>query len=337
MSKLWKGRIEYAAVMLIRMAVLMMLLSIIIFVIADKCPGDPLKSYYGDGVERLSIEERQAAEERLGLDQPLPVRYFKWAKNFIRGDLGLSYEYKQPVAEVIGSMWLNTLILGGIAYVITFGLAIWLGKFCALHEDSMADRIICKIGVVSGNIPAFTMALLLILIFSVNLRIFPAGGAYTYGMSDSIADRLYHLVLPVTVLVLEHLWYYAYMIRNKLVEETRQDYVLLCKAEGMPRKAIINKSCMRNIMPSLLVMMAVSVPHILGGTYVVETVFSYPGLGTLSFESAMYKDYNMLMALCMVTGLVVLVFNMMAKVINEFIDPRMQYEKTSEEVAGYEA
>ena len=337
MSSIWKDRIEYGTVMMVRVAVLMVMLSIIIFVIADKCPGDPLKSYYGDGAERLSIEERQAAEERLGLDQPLPVRYFKWAKNFIRGDLGLSYKYKQPVAEVIGSMWLNTLILGGIAYVITFGLAIWLGKFCALHEDSMADRVICKIGVISGNIPAFFMALLLILIFSVNLRILPAGGAYSYGMSGSVADRLCHLVLPVTVLVLEHLWYYAYMIRNKLVEETRQDYVLLCKAEGMPRKAIINKSCMRNIMPSLLVMMAVSVPHILGGTYVVETVFSYPGLGTLSFESAMYKDYNMLMALCMITGLVVLVFNMMAKVINEFIDPRMQYEKTSEEVAGYEA
>ena len=337
MSSIWKDRIEYGTVMMVRVAVLMVMLSIIIFVIADKCPGDPLKSYYGDGAERLSIEERQAAEERLGLDQPLPVRYFKWAKNFIRGDLGLSYKYKQPVAEVIGSMWLNTLILGGIAYVITFGLAIWLGKFCALHEDSMADRVICKIGVISGNIPAFFMALLLILIFSVNLRILPAGGAYSYGMSGSVADRLCHLVLPVTVLVLEHLWYYAYMIRNKLVEETRQDYVLLCKAEGMPRKAIINKSCMRNIMPSLLVMMAVSVPHILGGTYVVETVFSYPGLGTLSFESAMYKDYNMLMALCMITGLVVLVFNMMAKVINEFIDPRMQYEKTAEEVAGYEA
>lgn len=336
MNETWKNRIEYAAAMLARMAVLMILLSIIIFVIADKCPGDPLRSYYGDGAERLSIEERQAAETRLGLDQPLPVRYVRWVKNFVKGDLGLSYKYKQPVSEVIGSMWANTLILGGLAYVLTFGLAVRLGKFCALHEDSTADRIICKIGVISGNIPAFFMALLLILIFSVNLRILPAGGAYSYGMSGNFADRLYHLVLPVTVLVLEHLWYYAYMIRNKLVEETRQDYVLLCKAEGMPRKAIISKSCMRNIMPSLLVMMAISVPHILGGTYVVETVFSYPGLGTLSFESAMYKDYNMLMALCMITGLAVLVFNMMAKVINEFIDPRMQYEKTAEEVAGYE-
>ena len=105
----------------------------------------------------------------------------------------------------------------------------------------------------------------------------------------------------------------------------------------MPQRVILNKSCMRNILPSLLVMMAISVPHILGGTYVVETVFAYPGLGTLSFESAMYKDYNMLMALCMVTGLVVLVFNMIAKILNEFIDPRMQYEKRLGEEAEYEA
>lgn len=328
MNETWKKRIKYTAAMLVRMAILMILLSIIIFVIADKCPGDPLKSYYGDGAERLSAEERQAAEERLGLNEPMMVRYGLWVKNFFEGDLGISFKYKQPVTEVISKMWLNTLVLGGLAYVITFVLAAWLGKFCALHEDSMADRIICKIGVVSGNIPAFVMALLLILLFSVNLKILPAGGAYSYGMSESVMDRIYHLVLPVTVLVMEHLWYYAYMIRNKLSAETRQDYVLLCKAEGMPRRTILNKSCMRNIMPSLLVMMAVSVPHILGGTYVVETVFAYPGLGTLSFESAMYKDYNMLMALCMITGLVVLVFNMAAKIMNEFIDPRMQYEKS---------
>ena len=328
MNETWKKRIKYTAAMLARMAVLMILLSIIIFVIADKCPGDPLKSYYGDGAERLSSEERQAAEERLGLNEPVMVRYGQWVKNFFEGDLGISFKYKQPVTEVISKMWLNTLVLGGLAYVLTFMLAIWLGKFCALHEDSIADRIICKIGVVSGNIPAFVMALLLILIFSVNLKLFPAGGAYSYGMSESIMDRLYHLVLPVTVLVLEHLWYYAYMIRNKLSAETRQDYVMLCKAEGMPRKTIVRKSCMRNIMPSLLVMMAVSLPHILGGTYVVETVFSYPGLGTLSFESAMYKDYNMLMALCMITGMVVLIFNMAAKILSEFIDPRMQYEKS---------
>ena len=140
-------------------------------------------------------------------------------------------------------------------------------------------------------------------------------------------DRIFHLILPVTVLVLEHLWYYTYMIRNKLIEETRQEYVLLCKAKGIPRKIIMKKQCMRNIMPSMLTIMAIAVPHILGGTYVVEMVFSYPGLGVLSFEAAKYQDYNMLMALCLITGVVVLVFNIAAQIINEFIDPRMSYER----------
>ena len=153
------------------------------------------------------------------------------------------------------------------------------------------------------------------------------------GHAEDLADRLWHLVLPVTVMVLGHLWYYAYMIRNKLLEETRKDYVMLCKAQGIPRGQILRHYCFRNILPSLLVIMAIAVPHILGGTYVVEMVFAYPGLGTLSFESALYKDYNMLMALCMLTGAVVLVCNLLAQIISEFIDPRMQYE-TIEEVSA---
>jgi peptide/nickel transport system permease protein len=223
-------------------------------------------------------------------------------------------------------MWKNTLYLGGLAYVVTFGLAILLGQFCALREGSRLDRMICKVGVVSGNIPAFFLALVLILVFSVKLGILPVGGAYSYGKETQLTDRLIHLILPVSVLVLEHLWYYAYMVRNKLIEESRQDYVLLCKAKGLSRRRILTRNCMKNILPSLTVMMAISVPHILGGTYVVETVFAYPGLGTLSFQSAMYQDYNMLMALCMLTGLVVVFFQLVAQIISEAIDPRMAYE-----------
>ena len=123
------------------------------------------------------------------------------------------------------------------------------------------------------------------------------------------------------------------MVRNRLSQETREDYGLLCKAEGISRRKILCRHCLRNIMPSMLVIMAISVPHILGGTYVVETVFSYPGLGTLSFEAAMYQDYNMLMALCLLTGAVVLVFNLLAQIVSEFIDPRMRLVKNVKEAA----
>ena len=235
------------------------------------------------------------------------------------------------MTAVIGNVWLNTLLLGIIAYLATFALAIALGMFCALREDRPADRIICRIGTISANVPSFFLALLLILVFSVNLGILPSGGAYDLGKSGDWLNRAVHLILPVSVLVLQHLWYYAYMVRNKLLEETRKDYVLLCKAEGIPRRTILCRHCFRNIMPSMLVIMAISLPHILGGTYVVEMVFGYPGLGTLSFEAAMYQDYNMLMALTMLTGGAVLIFNMLAQVLSERIDPRMEYEKLLQE------
>lgn len=311
--------------------IVLLLLSIAVFVIARLCPGDPLKAYYGDGAEHMSEMEKDAARERLGLNDSMATQYFRWFENLTEGNLGLSYKYKQPVTAVIGNVWLNTLLLGIIAYLATFALAIALGMFCALREDSPADRMICRIGTISANVPSFFLALLLILVFSVNLGILPSGGAYDLGKSGDWLNRAVHLILPVSVLVLQHLWYYAYMVRNKLLEETRKDYVLLCKAEGIPRRTILCRHCFRNIMPSMLVIMAISMPHILGGTYVVEMVFGYPGLGTLSFEAAMYQDYNMLMALTMLTGGAVLIFNMLAQVLSERIDPRMEYEKLLQE------
>ncbi|SCJ69631.1 Oligopeptide transport system permease protein oppB [uncultured Eubacterium sp.] len=333
MSNSWKEKSIYVIKKMLQMLIVLILLSVIVFVIARLCPGDPLKAYYGDGVEHMSEMQKEFARERLGLNDSMMKQYGSWVECLFEGDLGLSYKYKQPVSDVIGGVWVNTLILGGFSYILTFVLSALLGMFCSLREDTLIDRIICKIGVISGSIPAFFLALLLILIFAVNLKLLPTSGAYSYGNGGDFFDRLYHLILPVTVMVLEHLWYYAYMVRNKLVEETREDYVLLCKSEGIPRRKILYRHCLRNIMPSMLVIMAISVPHILGGTYVVETVFSYPGLGTLSFEAAMYQDYNMLMALCLLTGFVVLVFNLLAQIINEFIDPRMKYEKNLQEVA----
>ena len=316
---------------LLQMIVVLLILSFLVFVIARLCPGEPLRAYYGDGIEHMSQAQKEAAREKLGLDASLPAQYVHWFSGLLHGDLGLSFKYKQPVGEVIGDMWQNTLILGLTAYVLTFIFAVLLGSFCALRENSTADRIICRVGTVSSNIPVFFVSLLLIMLFSVKLGWLPAGGAYSYGNSGSLPDRLLHLVLPVLALMLEHLWYYAYLVRNMLAEETRRDYVLLCKAEGMSRGRILRRHCLRNVLPSLFVIMAFSLPHILGGTYIVEMVFAYPGLGTLSFESAMYQDYNMLMALTMLTGAVILLFNLGAQLLSEYVDPRTGYARQRRE------
>lgn len=303
------------------------LLSVMVFYMARLAPGDPLVSYYGDRVEKMSPKERERAEDKLGLNAPVTVQYVRWLDRAFHGDFGISYKYKMDVMEVIKERVGNTLVLGGIGFFLTFGLSLLLGVLCAWHEDRVIDRIICKVGTVISCIPEFWLSLVLILIFAVNLKWLPSSGAYTIGREEETADRIWHLILPMTVVVSGHLWYYAYMVRNKLLEEVRADYVLLARAKGLGKRSILFRHCLWNMLPSYLSIMAISVPHILGGTYIVEMVFSYPGLGTLSYESARYQDYNLLMILCLLSGILVILCNMAAQAINERIDPRMKAQE----------
>lgn len=300
------------------------LLSAAAFFISRLAPGDPLVSYYGDHAERMSLQERQWAEEKLGLNDPLPAQYMRWLGRAFQGDFGISYKYKRDVTEVIGERMGNTLILGGIGFLLIFGLALLLGIFCAWHEEKLADRIVCRIGIVTSCIPEFWLSLLLILIFAVNLKWLPSSGAYTVGREGEIGDRIRHLILPLLAVILGHLWYYAYLIRNRILEETRADYVLLARSKGLKKSSIMLRHCLRNILPTYFSIMAISVPHILGGTYMIEMVFSYPGIGTLAYESARYKDYNLLMVLCMLSGVGVILCSMAAQLISERIDPRIR-------------
>lgn len=304
----------------------MFLLSFIVFFMARLSPGDPLVSYYGEGVEKISAEQKQIAMDKLGLNDSIFTQYIKWLSNASKGNFGISFKYKQDVLEVINDMYMNTIILGGVSYILTFILSLFLGVMCAFYEDKLVDKLICKLGVITNSIPSFWISLILILIFSINLKILPTSGAYSIGRESNIYDRILHLILPITVIILSHLWYYAYMIRNKLIEEKRQNYVLYCKSKGLTDKEIMYKHCIRNIIPSYINLMAVSVPHIIGGTYIVEKVFSYPGLGTLCFESAKYHDYNMLLVLSLITGALVLFSSMIAQIISNYIDPRMKHD-----------
>lgn len=308
------------------------LLSVLVFYISRLAPGDPLVSYYGDRAEKLSLEEQEWARERLGLNDPIYVQYIRWLQRASQGDFGISYKYKTDVTEVIGSRIMNTLLLGGIGFVLIFSLALLLGVVCAWQEDKLPDRMICRIGTVTGCIPEFWLSLVLILIFSVGLRLLPSSGAYSIGKEDDLADRVRHLVLPLAVVVISHLWYYAYMVRNKLLEEVRAEYVLLARMKGLSKSRVMLGHCLRNVLPSYFSIMAISVPHVLGGTYIVETVFSYPGIGTLTYESARYRDYNLLMLLSLLTGITVIFCNMAAQAVSERIDPRVRMDDRK----GYE-
>lgn len=305
----------------------LLILSAAVFCIARLAPGDPLVSYYGDRVEKMSPQEREWAEEKLGLNDPLAVQYVRWLGWAVQGDFGISYKYKMPVTEVIAQRMGNTLLLGGVGLLLIFGGALLLGIFCAWQEDRWPDRLLCRAGTVLSCIPEFWLSLVLILVFAMGLRWLPSSGAYSIGGEGNVGDRLVHLILPLTVVILSHLWYYAYLVRNRLLEEVRADYVLLARVKGLPRRAVLFRHCLRSALPAYLSILAISIPHVLGGTYIVETVFSYPGLGTLSYESARYQDYNLLMVLCLLSGSVVMLCNLAAQAINERIDPRIRGER----------
>ncbi len=302
----------------------LLVLSVLVFTMSRLAPTDPLQAYYGDRTEKMSAAEKGAARQRLGLNDSIPVQYVRWLKLAMQGDFGISYQYKQPVTKVISQRIGNTLILGGLGFLLTFAGALALGTLCAWYEDRWLDKILCKLGTVSSCIPEFWLSLMLILIFSVTLRWLPSSGAYTIGRADDLLDRAVHLILPITVVILSHLWYYAYLVRSKLLEETRREYVLLARAKGLSRKAVLLRHCLPAILPSYFSLMAISVPHILGGTYLVEAVFSYPGIGTLCYESARYADYNLLMLLCLMTGGLVMVSALLGQAVSARIDPRLR-------------
>lgn len=302
----------------------LLVLSLAVFYAARLAPGDPLASYYGERVERMTAEERLRAEERLGLHEPIHIQYLRWLDGVRRGEFGISFKYKADVKDVIAGRLVNTLLLGGVSLLLIFLLALPLGMLCVRFEDRWPDRLLCRMGTAVSCVPEFWLSLVLILLFSVTLRIFPSSGA-----GEGLPDRLRHLVLPVTAVTAGHLWYAVFLVRGRLLEEVRMEYVLLAKSKGLSRAAILFRHCLRNILPSCLSLMAVFAPHILGGTYVVEMVFSYPGLGALSYESARYRDYNLLMLLCLLTGGAVMCFGMLAQALGEFLDPGQKREEDS--------
>ncbi len=309
---------------LLLLVLCMFLLSIAVFFIARLAPGDPLQSFYGDALELMTETEKEAARERLGLQAGLCTQYVHWLAQAFQGDFGLSFKYKMPVLDVIRPLIGNTLLLGLLAYVLVFALAVVLAVFCVLYEDRSIDKAICKIGTATYYIPGFWLGVVLVLIFSVNLGWLPSSGAYDVGMKGNIGNRVQHLILPLIVMITSHLWYYAYMIRNKLLDEVRKDYVLFAKAKGCTGREIVWKHCLRNVAPTIVSIMAISIPHVTGGTVVVEAVFNYPGIGNLAVESAKYHDYNLLMVTVLLTGMAVFAGSFIAQTVNEEIDPRMK-------------
>ncbi|WP_330665034.1 ABC transporter permease [Tepidibacter sp.] len=309
----------------IREAILtIVILSFGVFIISHLAPGDSLVSVYGSGVERISNELREKAIDDLGLNKPLIYQYGVWIKNSIKGDLGYSFKYKMPVKDVIKTRLPNTILLIGLCLSLTFILSIALGLITALNEGKLVDRIIIRCTTFLYCVPGFWISLILILVFSVNLRILPSSGVYDIGKESDILNRITHLILPITVIVIGHLGYYSNFVRNKVLEELKEDYILLARAKGLSKFQIIVRHPLKKIMPSIIILMSLSFSHLIASGFVVEYIFSYPGLGQLIFESAKYHDYPLLMGGVMLTGIIVVLSSLVSDALSSSIDPRLK-------------
>lgn len=300
------------------------LLTLLIFILARLLPGSPLNALLGDNADLLGDDLRRAALAGRGFDRPLPLQYLSWLGSLLQGDLGFSLYYKQPVSNLLPPLLANSLVLGGLSYLLILILAPALALICVRYEGRLPDLLLRKIGSIFYFLPSFTLALLLIMVFSVNLNLLPGSGAYTAGAAQTLPDRLQHLILPVAVMVLSHVWYYAALLRSRLCLEVRRPYVLTARACGEGSWRILSLICFKAAMPLWLNLLAVSAAHIVGGTMVVEAVFNYPGLGAAAVNATKNHDYELLLAITLLCGSLILTAALTAHALTALIDPRFK-------------
>jgi peptide/nickel transport system permease protein len=321
MQRFLVRRLAHGVIILLGLSVLMF--SLLVFT-----PGDPVELIAASTPD-IKPEDVAALRKYYGLDDPVYVRYFKWFRSVLRGDLGYSRTYGTPVTKIIGERLRNTMSLLASAVVVAFVIGVGAGIYSALHQYSAADYAVTIVAFAGHSVPVFWQGIVFILLFAVWLPWFPAGGMMTPGVPPglpSLLDRLWHLILPVAVLATAGMAAWARYMRSSMLEVIRQDYVRTARAKGNPEKIIINRHALRNALIPIITLIALSIPGILNGAVLTETVFSWPGMGLLLFQAVLGHDYNVAMAVLLFLALMTVVFNLLADIAYAMADPRIRYE-----------
>ncbi len=303
-------------------------LSILMFSLLVFTPGDPVELLQSSNPD-IRPEDVANLRKYYGLDDPVYVRYFKWLRSVVKGDLGYSRTYGTPVTKIIGERIKNTLWLLSGAFVLAFVVGVSAGIYSALHQYSKADYAITVAAFAGHSVPVFWQGIVFILLFAVWLPWLPAGGMLTPGVTPgwpAFVDRLWHLILPVTVLATFNTAAWARYMRSSMLEVIRQDYVRTARAKGNPEQIVINRHAVRNALIPIITLVALSVPNLLNGSVLTETVFSWPGMGLLLFQAVLGHDYNVAMAVLLFLALTTVLFNLLADMAYAMADPRIRYE-----------
>ncbi|MGB9666035.1 MAG: ABC transporter permease [Candidatus Cryosericum sp.] len=272
-----------------------------------------------------------------GFDLPWYLRFFRWFSGVVRGDWGPSLLYPGSTArEVIGLALPVTLRLMGIEFLVSLAIGLPIGIISAIKQYSMTDYVVTVISFMGMSMPTFWFGLLLMMLFSVLLKrpsglpLLPAGGILTPGLEEApfwvkFVDRAQYLVMPVIVLAFSSIGSWARYMRSSMLEVVRQDYIRTARAKGVPERSVINKHALRNAMIPIVTLIALSVPGIVGGAAITETIFNIPGMGKLIISAETKADYPTAMVGLMLTSILVIVFNLLADIVYAWIDPRIKY------------
>ena len=305
----------------------------ITFFITHLAPGDPMDMYLEPRMQRqMDPEVIELIRQKYGLDQPVHIQYVKWLGNLVQGDLGESFRHRRPVTTLIAERVPYTLQLSILALLFDALVGIALGIVSAVKQYSVLDKSVTVGSLIIYSIPGFWLALMLVMVFSVNLGWFPTSQTRSldYEMLTfwgRLGDRLWHLVLPVFVLGVASAAGTARYMRNRLLEVLSEEYVLAARARGLREKTVILKHALRNAMIPIITIYGMSLPFLLGGAVLIENVFAWPGLGKLGVEAVGGRDYPVILAVTMMSAVLVVLGNLMADITYAVVDPRISFEQ----------
>jgi peptide/nickel transport system permease protein len=308
---------------------MLLVISLLTFLIVEIAPGDAAQMYIDPdrGADPAYIQQ---VRENLGLDQPVYVRYAAWLGQTLRGDLGFSFRSRRAVALEVGDRLPNTLLLGGAALFLSFILAVPIGAISALKRHSFLDYAVTTLSLIGISVPIFWVALLLIQIFAIQFDIFPASGMRNvreqYTGWQSTLDVLHHMILPTIVLALAQIASLSRYQRSAMLDVLGQDYIRTARGKGLAERRVLILHAFRNALIPMITLLGISIPSIVTGAFITETIFSWPGIGRLGVDAVSGRDYPVIMAVTMLSAILILVGSLIADIAYVWADPRIRYD-----------
>jgi peptide/nickel transport system permease protein len=299
---------------------LLFLISALVFLLIHAAPGGPLAMYLAN--PNVRPEDIERLRRALGLDRSLWLQYWSWLAAFVRGDWGFSFSDGRPVASRVLERLPATIELMGVSIVCAMALTIPVGIWSALRRGRWFDRLTTVTSLVGVSLPGFWFGLVLQMIFAIALGWLPSSGRSTPG-ADDFVNHLLHLVMPTTVLALVLAAGWSRYLRGSMIETIHQPFIAAARARGVPARRIVLVHALRNALGPLIAIVTVDAALLVSGAVVTESVFAWPGLGSLFTEALARRDYTVLMALLMLSSVAVVVFNVAGDLLHAALDPRV--------------